>query len=112
MTYRSLELTEKQWQDQVLEVAHMLGWYCHHDHDSRKQDWRADSGFPDLVLAKDGRIIFAELKTAKGRMTPMQQGWRRHLGGDALIGPPEGVEVYLWRPDDWPEVERILKGEA
>ena len=110
MTYRSLKLTERQWQDQILEAADKLGWYRHHDHDSRKQDWRADSGFPDLVLAKDGRIIFAELKTAKGRITPEQQAWLAHLGGNNPIGPSEGVEIYVWRPDDWPEVERVLKG--
>lgn len=104
--FHTLELTEKQFQDQVLEAADKLGWYRHHDHDSRKQDWRSDSGFPDLVLAREGKIIFAELKSKRGRVTGEQQCWLNTLRANP------NVEVYVWRPDDWPEVERVLKGEA
>ena len=103
MTYRSLKLSEKEFQDQVLEAADKAGWWRHHDHDSRKQDWRADSGFPDLVLAKDGRIIFAELKAEKGRMSSSQLLWIDHLQ------PNAGVEVYIWRPDDWDEIVQVLQ---
>ena len=29
---------------------------------------QGDTGFPDLVIARDGQVIFAELKSAKGRL--------------------------------------------
>ena len=60
-------------------------------------------GFPDLVLVRDGRQIFAELKVGKNKPTEDQLRWltelRRCLPDD----------VYLWRPSDWREIEEILR---
>jgi len=63
------------------------------------------------------RVIFAELKTIKGRLTKgrMNKAGSRWLPGqdewgDALASCP-GVEYYLWRPDGLDgEIERILGG--
>lgn len=101
MTYRNLELTERQWQDQVLKAAQILGWFHYHTYSSKL----STEGFPDLVLVKHPRMIFAELKNQKGEPTLAQDLWLAEL----RLCP--GVETYLWRPDDWPEVERVLKGE-
>lgn len=57
------------------------------------------TGYVDLTMARDGRVIFAELKTEKGKLSPAQEEWR-----DAL----EGQEYYLWRPSHWPIIERVL----
>lgn len=65
----------------------------------------SDSGFPDLVLLRPPRLLFVELKTDRGRVTPGQWLWLDDLG--AL--PPDVVEVYVWRPSDREAVERILK---
>jgi len=61
-----------------------------HPFDSR----RSTPGWPDIVLVRPPSVIFAELKTATGRLTPAQRTWL-----DALDGCP-GVEAYLWRPSD------------
>ena len=90
-------ITEKAWQAKVIEAAKWLGWSVYHTHDSR----RSEAGFPDLVLVRDQRLIFAELKSPKGRVTPAQTQWLWLLGETF-------AEVYLWRPDDWPTVQERL----
>ena len=89
---------EKEFTSQVKFEARLQGWLTYHTFDSR----RSDPGFPDLCLVRDQRLIFAELKFKKGRVSEYQQEWLDRLD---KICPP--VEVYLWRyPDD---VEKILK---
>ena len=78
--------------------ARLNDWLFFHDWDSRKNA----PGFPDLVLVKPPRIIFAELKRQRGRVRPMQTVWLDALGGCA------GVETYLWRPSDLDEIRRRL----
>lgn len=97
-------LTERQLQDMICDYARIHGWLIHHD---RRDDLSigGDPGFPDLVLARDGVVIFAELKTAAGQVTASQVTWF-----DALIqndGEPAGV--HLWRPSDWPAIQELLR---
>jgi len=55
------------------------------------------------VLAHPDRgIIFAELKTAVGRLTDQQTRWIATLKS-------AGAEAYVWRPADLPEIKAILK---
>ena len=93
-------MTERQLQDAVVRLARMSGWLVYHTHDSRG----SAPGFPDLCLAREGRLVFAELKSARGRVTPAQRLWL-----DTLRAGP--AEAYLWHPMDWLDgtVERLLK---
>ncbi len=59
-------------------------------------------GFPDLVLVRKV-VIYAELKSKTGRLTPEQKQWL-----DALTNA--GQDCRVWRPTDWAEIERTLKG--
>jgi len=63
------------------------------------------AGFPDCVLVHPGRrrIVYAELKTMKGKVTPSQQDWMDTLR-------QAGAEVYLWRPDSVDDVIALLVG--
>lgn len=91
------DLTEKDWQAQVLELAQTLGWKkAYHTYDSR----RSHSGFPDLVLVRD-RVIFVELKRETGKLSDSQEMWI-----DALQAA--GAEVYVWRPRDLEEAAAVL----
>lgn len=90
--------TERGFQQQVVACAHLFGWRVYHTYDSR----RSGAGFPDLVLVRRPRVIFAELKAERGRLTEDQRAWLTALYGCS-------VERYLWRPSDWRHVERILK---
>lgn len=102
--------TEKEFSQAIVDIARLLGWRVYRTHDSR----RSPAGFPDLVLVRDGRLVFAELKTERGRVTADQQEWLAALGEveQSVDGWTEKfVRVYVWRPSDWPEIESVLKGE-
>lgn len=94
------EETERDFQRWVTDLATWFGWRWWHDVDSR----RNFAGLPDLILARRGRLIFAELKRQQGQVRPEQAEWLAVLGS---IGG--GVEVHLWRPADRAEIERILR---
>jgi len=90
----------------------MHGWkVSHFTRALTKDGWRtptiADgSGFPDLVLVKKGHpVMFRELKTAKGRLSLGQVTWQ-----ESLLGAR--ADYAVWRPGDWPEIEKQLSGEA
>jgi hypothetical protein len=85
--------TEKEWQAEVVKAARMGRWLTYHTYDSR----RSSGGFPDLTLVRDTDLIFAELKTLRGKASDEQQGWLTRL-------EKTGVEVYLWRPSDVEQV--------
>lgn len=91
--------SEQELLVQVRQVAGLYGWMVYHTHDSR----RSDAGFPDLVLVRPPRLIFAELKSEKGRIRNAQKRWLMRLGEVSEL-----PEVYLWRPDDWPDVMATL----
>lgn len=101
-----LAWTERKFQDVVLEAARAAGFtLVYHTHDSR----RSQPGFPDLVLVspRAGRVLFRELKSTKGRVSPAQQKW-----GDGLIAA--GADFAFWYPEDWASgrIQKELKGEA
>ena len=84
-----------------------------HTHGSR----RSQPGFPDLTMVRGGELIFAELKTdsQKSVETDEQKAWLADLRevaavvwGNIPIGAPV-LQVFLWRPSDWPEIERALE---
>lgn len=98
MSVVGLTISERDFQEQVTTLARLLGWSCYHTHDSR----RSRAGWPDLALWRGERLILAELKTEKGRVTKEQ---REVLDGLGLTP----AEVYLWRPSDWDALAEVLK---
>ncbi len=94
----TISTPEKDFMASVIDVALLGGWLVYHAYDSR----RSPPGFPDLVLSKDGRVIFAELKSRTGYLRKTQREWL-----DSLRENP-GIEVYLWRPADIDGIHRLL----
>jgi hypothetical protein len=100
---------EKDFQRAVIDLARLTGWRVHHTRPAltRRGRWltpiQGDAGFPDLVLVRAGRVIFAELKRVGGKPTAEQQAWLEALQACA------GVEVYLWTPDDWEAIIDALQ---
>jgi len=114
MGYLMQLITEKDFQATVIALARTYGWIVGFTYDARK----SEPGEPDLrmVHPDQHRVIFAELKTANGKLTKgrLNKSGRWMTGQDewqdALIA--SGVEYYLWRPDGLDgEIERILRGE-
>lgn len=90
-------MTEKALQTNVQQLAKLRGWLTYHTYDSR----RSDPGFPDLVMARGRRLIFAELKSERGRVSPAQAEWLAELQIFAVYCGSGTVGVYVWRPSDW-----------
>jgi VRR-NUC domain len=91
--YKYHAVSEKEFMAQVIQVAHYTGWLCYHTHDSR----RSCPGFPDVILVRGSQLLAAELKTARGKVSPAQQSWI-----DALRCA--GVECHIWRPADFDSI--------
>jgi len=135
-TYRTM--SEEAFTTQVIAMAKARGWLTAHFRPAmtKRGKWvtavQGDGkGFPDLVLVRrevvrmsdtpdrcfhgvvifaqpnipcefPGRVIFAELKSMRGALTEEQQEWIDTLKA-------AGQEVYVWRPSDIEEIERVLE---
>ena len=99
-------MPEATLQAQVEAMARMFGWMVYHTHDSR----RSQAGFPDLTMVRAGQLIFAELKSQKGRETDWQRQWLDRLT-DVSQEAEGTVGVFLWRPADMLSglIESILR---
>jgi hypothetical protein len=98
------KLTERDWQAQVVQLAQLYGWRTYHT--LRSQG--SEAGFPDLVLVRPPMLLFAELKTDRGRIAPAQREW---LGDFELVAAAAGAAVHVdvWRPSDFDRVHRLLR---
>jgi hypothetical protein len=104
---------ESAFQRAVIEYAQWHGWRVAHFRPAQnaRGRWRtpvaADgAGFPDLVLVRRQRLVFAELKADRGQVTAAQDLWLGALY--AVAEATRQVEVVVWRPRDWPAIERTL----
>lgn len=84
-------MTEGQLQANILDLARRQGLLTFHLRDSRRN---MGVGFPDLVIAGRGGVIFRELKNDFLQPTPEQAAWLETLGAG-------GADSGLWRPDAW-----------
>lgn len=137
-------LTEAQFLRQVTELATLRGWlYVHFRPAMTTKGWRTPvsgplgAGWPDLVLLRQRRLIFAELKAERGRLSEQQASVMEALGAlmfeypevpedfpiprqrsyldgvfhgldKALVEAPK-IEVCIWRPADWTLIEETLR---
>ena len=104
-------LSERDFSLQVEDLFKIFHWrYSHFRPAQTAKGWRTSitgyKGFPDYVAAKGKRIIFAELKSEIGKLTPDQEDWI------ALLKLCPGVEVYVWKPNDLQEIANILLAEV
>ncbi|MYA99280.1 VRR-NUC domain-containing protein [Candidatus Poribacteria bacterium] len=89
--------TETQFHAEVVAMAKMMGYLVYHTYDSR----RSEPGFPDLVLVGRDRILYRELKTETGKLSPAQKNWGEQLQAS-------GGDWDVWRPSDMPEIIKEL----
>lgn len=82
--------SEKAFQDAVVRMARTQGVLAYHTYDAR----RSQPGYPDLTLVGRGDIIWRELKTDKGVLSPEQVVFIEAIQ-DA------GGNADVWRPRDW-----------
>lgn len=96
---RTIRWSENDWLNLIVDLAQRYGYVVHHQRPARvgtDGKWRdaivGTSGFPDLVMAKDGRLIIWELKLKGNTLTPHQQRW-----GDELSAADAEYDV-IWLP--------------
>jgi hypothetical protein len=94
----SLAISERHLTTYVRDVAQACGWRRYHTWLSK----HSPAGFPDEVLVRGGRLVFAELKSAKGKLSADQEAWLEELRA------VPGIEIYVWRPEDMDEIARVL----
>lgn len=102
--------SEASFTRQVIQLAKLKGWRVAHFRPAMtKKGWRTavqgdGAGFFDLVLVRPPRIIFSELKSDVGRLSPAQEEW-----WEAIDACRNWVELHVWRPSSWDEIVRVLE---
>jgi hypothetical protein len=107
---RAPRMYEADFQKQVIDLALLRNWdYMHINkvYDARGYHrtpviGTIGAGWPDLVLIRTGRLVFAELKRQGEKPTGLQSHVLGVLGSSC-------AEVYVWRPADWPAIMEILR---
>lgn len=89
-------MTEADFQRKITDLCDWLGLKWHHETDSRK----SKKGFPDLVIVGE-KVIFAELKSKRGKVTDSQAEWLSTI-------QMAGGTAYVWYPHDWPAIYELL----
>src|SRR5688572_18923057 len=101
-------MSEAVWTAHVLQLAAALNWVtCHFRPARTDKGWRTavqgmGVGFPDLVLVRPPRLVFADVQAGRGKRSPAQQVW---LGLPSKVA---GVETYVWRPSERGAVVALL----
>ena len=96
-------MLEKDFQKAVMQLANFRGWRIHHTRTVQvgKNHFTpvvGDRGFVDLVMVHPAYgCIFVELKTDRGRVSQHQVDWLDLL-------EKTGMEVHVWRPQNWDEI--------
>jgi hypothetical protein len=105
------DIPEKAFQTQVLTLARWYAWRIQHTRPAQYRSGRwatpiqGHAGFPDLVLAHSTHgLIFAELKSARGKVSEAQTEWIKTLRAT-------GAEVHIWRPADLQNIATRLSGK-
>ena len=98
---------ERGFQQAVIDLAHAYHWSVFHARTSRTSSGAYVTavsgdgvGFVDLVLVRD-RVLFRELKTDTGRLSPAQRAW-----GERLTAA--GADYAIWKPCDWTAIVKEL----
>ena len=99
--------TEAEFQRTVTDLAESLGWDWMHvgrvgKYAPNGAKGTLGKGWPDLLLVRGKRIIFAELKAQ--RADPLPEHQKRVL--NVLL---QAVECYVWRPSDLPMILEELQ---
>jgi hypothetical protein len=118
-------MTEREFQDAIVELAHLWGWRVFHARAAgTNKGWRTPiaydgKGYPDLTLIHPkGHIVFAEIKRETGSTTSDEQkAWAETLTectneinkwlAASAVGE-DRVFYRMWRPRDGDDIVTVL----
>lgn len=102
--------THEEFQAQVVELAHVLGWRHLHVRRTigRGKRWTTATnvvGWPDLLLwsERQRRVVAIEVKVGRDKPSPEQEAVLASLSA-------AGVECLVAYPADLDAVQRLLRG--
>jgi hypothetical protein len=95
-------MSERDYQEAIVEAARVCGWRVYHTHDSR----HSPAGFPDLVLVRPPQLLFVELKSARGVVSADQRDWIADLRHSTT------VKAGIFWPQDEDELLELLRSRA
>ena len=91
-------MTEAELKRAVLRLAYSHGWLVSHVPATTVRGSQG-RGYPDLTLAKAGRVLWFELKQERGTLREEQLHWSQQL--------PAG-SYYVIRPQDLDWLHEVL----
>lgn len=101
-------MREDEFAKRIEETMDWLGLLWHHETDSRK----SKAGFPDYCIVGPYGVLFLEIKSSKGKVSPKQQEWIHALRTSRWAeAQPEFLCVlaYVAYPEHWDRVLSDLK---
>lgn len=129
-------MSESEFTSKIIGLCRQTGWKVTHFKAAPNRTGRGrkyithlegHKGYPDLTMARDGVVIFAELKSAKGSLRAEQREWLaaftvpEFLDDGSWIPPHKLAELTardqlrpgehyptVWRPCDWPHIVQTL----
>lgn len=112
------QISEREFMQQIIDLATLNGWRVFHDNatNARRKcphcgevihQPRNVSGFPDLIMLRDGVLLAWEVKREDGRSQPTeaQRLWLREF--KRVPGTP-WYSATVVRPSDWNLIEQWL----
>ncbi len=91
-------VTESELKKAVVDMAHGYGWTVFSLPMAKGIRPVKDAvGYPDLTLARGGRVLWMELKTEDGLLSPAQMRWLHELPAMYVVRPSDldGLSVAL-----------------
>jgi hypothetical protein len=107
-------MIEIEFERAIVDLAHTFGWkVASFRQAGTGKGWRTPvkydgKGYVDLTMVhSSGKIIFAEIKAAKGKLSPEQVAWQETL---LLASTPWGdnVRYFVWKPKDSNQIAKVL----
>ncbi len=82
-------MTEAELKAAVKRIARLNGWITHEAAQNRivRPVKGESTGYPDLTCARDGEVVFIELKTDTGVHSMEQRIWQQALPACHVIRP-------------------------
>ena len=107
------KISERAFQDAVLDYAQAQGWKCHwmrrNAMVNQKGEWHplGSAGFPDVFAIRRGSLVALELKSERGVATHEQMEW---LGAIERLNVTRTVaHVMVAKPRDAAQLMRLLE---
>lgn len=93
-------MSENELLRSVLDMARLFGLMTAHFRTAQARSGNFvtavqgdGKGYPDLTIAGPGGVLFRELKSARGVLSPEQKRWRDRLAAS-------GADFAVWQPAD------------